>query len=183
VEDHHVDRPGVEVQQCMELTGTNSSIGLITLIYQCSSAASRMSDQNCSVVSGLFFAGLVIIARSPNPIPSRTRPLNSSAPMVLCLKARESRSSPGLPRTELTQEPFHQDPFFAMPFSGLGELPLDNDRFDAGWSSPVARQAHNLKVAGSNPAPATSVTCTPDPLDRGFLFARLMSAASSPKML
>ena len=24
----------------------------------------------------------------------------------------------------------------------------------AGWSSPVARQAHNLKVAGSNPAPA-----------------------------
>ena len=27
--------------------------------------------------------------------------------------------------------------------------------FDAGWSSPVACQAHNLKVAGSNPAPAT----------------------------
>ena len=26
----------------------------------------------------------------------------------------------------------------------------------AGWSSPVARQAHNLKVAGSNPAPATN---------------------------
>ena len=26
---------------------------------------------------------------------------------------------------------------------------------NAGWSSPVARQAHNLKVAGSNPAPAT----------------------------
>jgi hypothetical protein len=27
----------------------------------------------------------------------------------------------------------------------------------AGWSSPVARQAHNLKVAGSNPAPATKL--------------------------
>ena len=26
---------------------------------------------------------------------------------------------------------------------------------DAGWSSLVARQAHNLKAAGSNPAPAT----------------------------
>ena len=25
----------------------------------------------------------------------------------------------------------------------------------AGWSSLVARQAHNLKAAGSNPAPAT----------------------------
>ena len=30
--------------------------------------------------------------------------------------------------------------------------------FGAGWSSPVARQAHNLKVAGSNPAPATNVS-------------------------
>ena len=29
---------------------------------------------------------------------------------------------------------------------------------NAGWSSPVARQAHNLKAAGSNPAPATKKT-------------------------
>ena len=29
---------------------------------------------------------------------------------------------------------------------------------DAGWSSPVARQAHNLKVVGSNPTPATRFT-------------------------
>ena len=28
--------------------------------------------------------------------------------------------------------------------------------FDAGWSSPVARWAHNPKVAGSNPVPATN---------------------------
>ena len=28
----------------------------------------------------------------------------------------------------------------------------------AGWSSPVARQAHNLKVTGSNPVPATNVS-------------------------
>ena len=27
----------------------------------------------------------------------------------------------------------------------------------AGWSSPVARQAHNLKVVGSNPTPATTL--------------------------
>ena len=32
MEDHHVDRPGVEVRQRMKLTGTNSSIGLIVLI-------------------------------------------------------------------------------------------------------------------------------------------------------
>ena len=30
--DHHVDRPGVEAQQCVKLTGTNSSIGLIVRI-------------------------------------------------------------------------------------------------------------------------------------------------------
>ena len=32
---------------------------------------------------------------------------------------------------------------------------------NAGWSSPVARQAHNLKVVGSNPTPATSPKKTP----------------------
>jgi hypothetical protein len=34
-------------------------------------------------------------------------------------------------------------------------------RFIAGWSSPVARQAHNLKVIGSNPIPATKLVKTP----------------------
>ena len=29
MEDHHVDRPGVEAQQCVKLTGTNRSFGLI----------------------------------------------------------------------------------------------------------------------------------------------------------
>ncbi len=38
--------------------------------------------------------------------------------------------------------------------------------WNAGWSSPVARQAHNLKVAGSNPAPATN-----------FFFSSLRHAA------
>src|SRR5690606_18393627 len=32
------------------------------------------------------------------------------------------------------------------------------ERLIAGWSSPVARQAHNLKVVGSNPTPATTDT-------------------------
>ena len=33
----------------------------------------------------------------------------------------------------------------------------------AGWSSPVARQAHNLKVIGSNPIPATTLPCAASP--------------------
>ena len=65
--------------------------------------------------------------------------------MVLCLKTWESRSSPGLPRTETSS--------LSMP-SLYSRRRL---AFDAGWSSPVARQAHNLKAAGSNPAPATNV--------------------------
>jgi hypothetical protein len=47
-----------------------------------------------------FFADLVAIARSLYPIPSRTRPSKSSAPMVLSLKAWKSRSLPDLQRTE-----------------------------------------------------------------------------------
>src|SRR5215210_3701652 len=62
-----------------------------------------MKDQTACFVS-LSFAGLVVLARSLNPIPSRTRPLNSSAPMVLWLKPWESRSLPGLPRTD---QPLH----------------------------------------------------------------------------
>ena len=34
----------------------------------------------------------------------------------------------------------------------------NRDTLIAGWSSPVARQAHNLKVVGSNPTPATKPT-------------------------
>ena len=30
-------------------------------------------------------------------------------------------------------------------------------KYIAGWSSPVARRAHNPKVVGSNPAPATKL--------------------------
>src|ERR1700743_3727437 len=66
--------------------------------------------------------------------------------MVLCLKARESRSPPGLP--------VHPD--------------LLAPNTTAGWSSPVARQAHNLKVRGSNPLPATNV-----PSDKKALFGGL----------
>ena len=35
------------------------------------------------------------------------------------------------------------------------ETSRNNIPFNAGWSSLVARQAHNLKVVGSNPTPAT----------------------------
>ncbi len=40
--------------------------------------------------------GLVIIAKGQYPIPFRTRKSSPSAPMVLCLKAWESRTLPGI---------------------------------------------------------------------------------------
>jgi hypothetical protein len=58
--------------------------------------------------------------------------------MVLQLKLRESRSPPG-----------HQ--------AGSHHTRTDQHT-TAGWSSPVARQAHNLKVTGSNPVPASNST-------------------------
>ena len=39
------------------------------------------------------------------------------------------------------------------------EVELQWATSDAGWSSSVARRAHNPKVVGSNPAPATNYLC------------------------
>jgi hypothetical protein len=61
----------------------------------------------------LSFADLVVIAKEFYPIPFRTRPSKPSASMVLRLKPRESRTPPGLPRTENQRNPptqFNEDP-------------------------------------------------------------------------
>ena len=112
-----------------------------------------------------FFLGLVVIARAKHPIPSRTRQLSAVAPMVLRLKTWESRSPPVLVRSDT-----------------LIRYQLKK-RTVAGWSSPVARQAHNLKAAGSNPAPATKKiynnTNTIAQLTRGFLHSPRRTIAAS----
>ena len=138
------------------------------------------SSDICPPSSDLCFAGLVALAKGPNPIPFRTRPLNPSAPMVLSLKAWESRSLPGLPITDNRRQRsedrqsvsrplqlIHTRFFsFAAAFGAVSAKDV-KPRFCrlfsvfrpliiAGWSSPVARQAHNLKVIGSNPIPATT---------------------------
>ena len=43
--------------------------------------------------------------------------------------------------------------------ANIETLPGFDDRVGAGWSSLVARRAHNPKVVGSNPAPATNFFC------------------------
>ena len=64
------------------------------------------------------------------------------------------------------------------PGGGLYPPPaLTGGTHDAGWSSPVARQAHNLKVTGSNPVPAT-IEESPAEFRPGF-FAQLESLSES----
>src|SRR6266702_2355510 len=86
--------------------------------------------------------------------------------MVLCLKTWESRSPPGLQKTnnpvlntKQTKDGGSPKPPLRVPITIPNPRPAplaaDPERPDAGWSSPVARQAHNLKVTGSNPVPAT----------------------------
>src|SRR5689334_6831412 len=78
--------------------------------------------------------------------------------MVLLLKQWKSRSSPGF-AGGVVRKPIHDvenaavEPISRRRFCFRGYGLTD---VGAGWSSPVARQAHNLKVAGSNPAPATN---------------------------
>ena len=58
-----------------------------------------------------------------------------------------------------------------MPFIHMAATRHDALRPIAGWSSQVARRAHNPKVAGSNPAPAMSFGTTHRPLSPGgFVF-------------
>ena len=106
--------------------------------------------------------------------------------MVLPLKRRKSRTSPGFVagasqimrfnepiHLVITSSPPRRDLFY---FRRLRDERLANKARrpvglaalravfrwpvfgGAGWSSPVARQAHNLKVVGSNPTPATKKT-------------------------
>ena len=145
MEDYHVDRPGVEVGRPMKLTGTNNPIGLIVSqqnSFDDCSLTEAISD-NVFSSSAVRLVDLVAMSEVPHPIPFRTRSLSPPEPMVLRLKARESRSPPGLPGGQTDEIKINIEPFF------LHARPIA-----AGWSSPVARQAHNLKVAGSNPAPA-----------------------------
>ena len=71
--------------------------------------------------------------------------------MVLRLKTRESRSLPGL-----LNATFYLLINKICTINKAANAAYSHS-INAGWSSPVARQAHNLKAAGSNPAPATKI--------------------------
>src|SRR5690606_19287205 len=83
--------------------------------------------------------------------------------MVLTLKRWKSRTPPGIAAgVRRGKKPIHWSTGLSRKGSPFG---VSNERHGAaGWSSPVARQAHNLKVVGSNPTPATTITPSGPPL-------------------
>ena len=54
-----------------------------------------MLGEPIKLAGSILFADLVAMPGVPHPIPFRTRSLSPPGPMVLRLKARESRSPPG----------------------------------------------------------------------------------------
>src|SRR5262244_4135166 len=91
--------------------------------------------------------GLVAIARgqTPDPIPN-------SAVKTLSAHGTAATSGGRVGRRQARQAPNSLLPVIPPPARNRRRLGL----IVAGWSSPVARQAHNLKVVGSNPTPATT---------------------------
>ena len=95
-----IGRPSITVAGRMSngvgLTSVNDQLGWTSL----RPAGSISIGLRLCYVRHPSLAGLVVLAGSLYPIPSRTRPSNFPAPMVLSLKTWKSRSLPGLPRTE-----------------------------------------------------------------------------------
>ena len=81
--------------------------------------------------------------------------------MVLVPKHWKSRSSPGIVAGGQRKVKAHSQvrgpTIRGGPFGVSRAHRLRSKIVVAGWSSPVARQAHNLKVVGSNPTPATNI--------------------------
>jgi hypothetical protein len=96
--------------------------------------------------------------------------------MVLCLKTWESRSLPGLQKAEESSSTGRQRTEDGRQISVIRPLfSVLRPLFGAGWSSPVARQAHNLKVTGSNPVPATKISPQISPPLAGFFVGAVIA--------
>ena len=101
---------------------------------------------------------------------ARSKRASGSPSKVANLPALEPRKIPVFGRFQrLTGQyaiPIMHSLEFGPPQGGTlcsAKGPACRGSFDAGWSSLVARRAHNPKVVGSNPAPATNNT-SPAPI-------------------
>ena len=155
MEDHHVDRPQVHARQRAQPSGPNRPIGSTT-----TTNATRRESTSPH-------------AAHIHPTPTHTTPdptQGSGTVAWWSSRGCNTRSHPELGR----ETP--QRPWYCRSSGGrVGRRqatspepsPPPHTNTNAGWSSPVARQAHNLKVTGSNPVPASpdpDLTNKPSPL-------------------
>ena len=136
---------------------------------------SGVHDSGFMTSGGL--ASLVATARgqTPDPIPNsavKTLSADGTAAQAAEEQVAARLAKPPQPATPPANpgrpsRPTMPRPHQIRPYRSGGPSPT----IAAGWSSPVARQAHNLKVVGSNPTPATNfVTCTGTPLSSSGVF-------------
>ena len=158
----------MEARQRAKLSLTNRSFGLIALIVHVRPGRGPAPERTWHRQTRRHndepgFAGLVALARGANPIPFRTRPSNPSAPMVLCLKARESRSLPGLPN------PAHQHENILLPTRNANSCrkwrAAQADPSPPPRTEPIAR--HNRRARPEPPARPSEPAPTAKPGQAG----------------
>ena len=121
----------------------------------------EQQNQNSPVC---FSLTLWFLRGAQDPIPSRTRPSNSSAPMVLSLKAWESRSLQGLPKTYgLKHNLEQQKPPVRNDWGFLRSKAREAEEAQA--SGPQVRNAPQTQAAGLSlklvnwPVGCTAIYC------------------------
>jgi hypothetical protein len=70
----------------------------------------------------------------------------------------------------------------AQGLASYNRRPCQKYRFVAGWSSLAARRAHNPKVVGSNPAPATNLLELFIYLAKGFRVVGFQEVRQKPRL-
>ena len=141
MEDHHVDRPGVEAEQSVKLTGSDRPTV---------SHPNTMHGNHRQIHSSTHNTHQNLTTRD---IHGENIPHGMDRTTWWSWRGARTRSLPELGR-ENPQRPW----YCVLRHGRVGRRQVFQSILTythAGWSSPVARQAHNLKVTGSNPVPAT----------------------------
>jgi hypothetical protein len=181
----------VKAQQCVEPTGPNRSIGLISILLLKSERGRRqrlplliLSRPRGSVSqhAAILLQAHAHSAQHKGPGFPVGRPgdhsegpntrshseLGREIPLRqwYCVLRRGRVGRRQVFQPETTPNPLHNAAAQRL------RQPQPPKTITAGWSSPVARQAHNLKVVGSNPAPATKTKAAQINDLGGFLILR-----------
>ena len=116
----------------------------------------------------MFFDDLVVMARgeAPDPIPNSAVKNPQRRWYCVLRRGRVGRRQV----IEGHRRPLHVTGRRSSQ-ANKASFTISKPSHGAGWSSPVARQAHNLKVVGSNPTPATTKVLENIDVFKGFFIS------------